>query len=114
MLIQIKRPIKGFIETKIDFNYNQNQGVVSKFCDAIGVDFEEYKSKNLSKEDIERLKFFLLTYNQKCLVSIYANGFGNRRKEKLFLGCEHSTRMKYEGIHPFPKNSEGTIKLTMI
>jgi len=29
--------------------------------------------------------------------------------EKIFLGYEHSTRKKYEGIHPFLKNAEGKI-----
>lgn len=105
----INKLIKDFTETKLDFNYNQNENVVSEFCNFIGIDFEEYRTQKLTNKDIERLKFFLLTYNQKCLVSTYENGSGNGRKEKLFLGYEHSTRKKYEGIKPFPNNKDGKI-----
>lgn len=62
--------IKDFTETKLDFNYNQNENVVSKCCNSIGIDFEEYKAQKLTNKDIEELKFFLLTYNKNALFQL--------------------------------------------
>jgi type I restriction enzyme M protein len=97
-----------------DFNYNQCEGVISKYCKARNILFEEYirqiqNDQILQKVELERLKFFLLTYNQKLVVSFCPNGSGKGKDEKLFLGFEHSERKKYEGINPFPNNKTGKI-----
>jgi type I restriction enzyme M protein len=107
-VISIERLINEFYETKKDFNYNGNKAIINSFCKKAGIDFEEY-TQNLDEKQKEKLKFFALAFNQKCLVSTYESGSGNGRKEKLFLGYEHSARKKYEGIHPFPSNSSGKI-----
>lgn len=113
-LKNIDKLLQEYLSTKLDINYNQNQNVISKYCSIIETTFEDFTAKittdeSFKKDQLQRLKFFLLTNAQPCLIGDYDAKSEKGKLEKIFLGYEHSGRQKYEGIHPFPKNAEGKI-----
>ena len=62
----INKLIKYLTKTKLDFNYNQNENVISKYCGIIEMTFEAFTTKittdqTFKKDQLQRLRFFLLT-----------------------------------------------------
>lgn len=108
---EITKIIKNFAETKTDFAYNGVKNVVSKYVELSGIydNLEEFleatKCKKTSERELEKLRYYLFNINRKTII---ANSL-EKDKMKEFLGYEHSSMAKYEGIHPYPHNDDGHI-----
>jgi len=103
--------LEDFIRTKEDFSYEGIPKIITDyltnnntydFFDEYIIAISDGKTWLLERE---KLKIFLLNINSNVIV---ANA-GDKDRMKLFLGYEHSSMTKYEGIHPYPYNSEGKI-----
>jgi len=100
-----------FKQTKNDFTYNNFKDIVNKYL-LINTSFDDYSNyvSKIDQNEIwvvekEKLKIFMLNITSKIVI---ANS-GEKEKMKLFLGYEHSNMTKYEGIHPYPYNTDGKI-----
>ena len=91
-----------FIEFK-DFQYKESITVTNYIKSRYGIDLPEYRSKiesgNLD-EDKEKNSLFIWMANDKLYIPIVNSG--EKEEELLFLGYKHTTKRKYEGIHPYP------------
>ncbi|AFS79817.1 adenine-specific N6 DNA methylase [Gottschalkia acidurici 9a] len=96
---------------KSDFDYANNKSIFSEYLNLLSdeIDLDEYINTLTDKKhfdtEVEKLMFFMLTYNNKIVV---ANS-KDKEDELMFLGYEHSDRRKYEGIHPYPNNKDRKI-----
>lgn len=108
--------LDNFKKKQVDFSFDNIKNVISSYLESNSVyeDFDDFKEK-IKDDDVwsvekEKLLIFILNLGNDCII---ANS-GDKEKLKLFLGYEHSSMTKYEGIHPYPFNSEGKIfsKLT--
>lgn len=100
-----------FKQTKNDFTYKNFKNIVSQYLE-LNTSFDDYSDfiSQIDKDAIwsvekEKLKIFMINIGSKTVI---ANS-GDKEKMKLFLGYEHSSMTKYEGIHPYPYNPDGRI-----
>ena len=94
-----------------DFSYKGEKNIISKYLDLNPQfdDFKEYvetlKNDKAWDSEVEKLRIYLLNVNNTVIIG----NAGDKDKMKVFLGYEHSSMTKYEGIHPFPFNENGKI-----
>jgi type I restriction enzyme M protein len=108
--------LNKFIEKKSDFVFDSVKNIVHSYLEFNPDydDFEDFIEKindsSVWSSEKEKLTIYMLNLSNQCVI---ANS-GDKDKLKLFLGYEHSSMTKYEGIHPYPHNTEGKIysKLT--
>lgn len=99
-----EKVVDKFLDELKDCSFNEWEEIFHAYVSfTYPFTFEEYCKKieedeKFKKSEKEKLLYFLLTYNQKVIVTKQ----GEKEGEKLFLGYEHSDMKKYEGIHPYP------------
>lgn len=108
---QVNQVISKFEKDKKDFSFNGIKNVISSYIEVSGIfnDFNSFleaiKDDETKNNEFEKLKYYLLNLSSNVVI-------GNsleKDKMKTFLGYEHSSMTKYEGIHPYPYNEEGKI-----
>lgn len=103
--------LSSFKKKPTDFSFEGSKNIVSKYLELntlfIGYDdfIEKIKEDKTWKFEKEKLKIFLLNVN----LDVVIGNAGDKDKMKLFLGYEHSSQTKYEGVHPYPYNDSGKI-----
>jgi len=103
--------LEKFKNKKSDFSYNNFKNVIVKYLELTTSfkDFSDFVSQiendKIWAAEIIKLKIFMLNMGSKVI----AANAGDKEMMKLFLGYEHSSMTKYEGIHPYPYNSKGKI-----
>lgn len=103
--------VDDFRSKKKDFAYKGSKNVVSLYLELNTTfdDFADFTTKihsdDVWKKEKEKLVVFILNIGTKVVVS----NTGDKDKLKYFLGYEHSSMTKYEGIHPYPYNPDGKI-----
>ncbi len=103
--------VKKFLLERKDFSFNGVENIISEYLNTVrDLDFDTYieylKSDNVLKLEEQKLLIYLLTHNQRVVISHYGD---TTEEEKRFLGYEHSDMKKYEGIHPYPYSESGII-----
>lgn len=108
-----KRIVTQFLKDFNDCSYMGHENIFTKYFLRVDYEYskEEYQTKILTeqkfkKEETEKLVLFLMTFKKKIIVT---NTGETNEEEKLFLGYEHSSMKKYEGIHPYPYNDTNEI-----
>jgi len=103
--------IDDFRKKQLDFSFDGQKNIISKYLELNTIfddldDFlEKTKDDKIWKHEVEKIRIFLLNFNNKVVIG----NAGDKDKMKLFLGYEHSSQTKYEGIHPYPFNESGKI-----
>ncbi len=96
---QIINLINESIRQKKDLSINHIETPISKYLNQVSkISFMDYIENFKEDQDLERLLYFILTYNKKVIVS---NTPKLNDDEKEFLGYEFSNRRGYEGINIF-------------
>lgn len=108
-----KKIVTQFLVDFIDCSYGGHENIFSKYFSRVDYKYseEDYQEEILSnqqfmKEEIEKITLFLTTFEKKVIIT---NTGETNEAEKLFLGYEHSSMKKYEGIHPYPHNDTNEI-----
>ena len=110
-LNKVNQVLDTFSKLKKDFSFSGVKNIVTEYVDTNAQydDFTDFikaiNDNKIKEKELEKLKYFLLNINSKVVV---ANSL-DKDKMKLFLGYEHSSMTKYEGIHPYPHNEESKI-----
>jgi len=116
-----ERITRKFFEELADCSFNNIESIFRSYVSFVypEITFDQYlekiikaKSLGASPEDKKSLKlerertfYYLLTFNQRCIVTRAGGG----KEEKTYLGYEHSNMKKYEGIHPYPQTENNRI-----
>lgn len=107
-----KKIVIKFLNDFSDCSYNGHENIFSTYLLRINCTIDDYKSKillnqkNFKEEEIEKITLFLTTFEKKVIIT---NTGETNEEEKIFLGYEHSSMKKYEGIHPYPYNDKNEI-----
>jgi len=107
----VKNCIENFYRTKKDFTLYNVRTVIEKYissregCGSFNDYIKSINNESIWSIEREKLLIYLLNINSKVVI---ANS-GEKDSMKEFLGYEHSSMTKYEGIHPYPYNEEGRI-----
>lgn len=110
-LALVNSVLDEFKKKKHDFSFANNKDVIKLYLESNTEfdDFDDFIEKitdnNIWENEKIKISLFLLNIGQNCII---ANS-GDKDKLKHFLGYEHSSMTKYEGIHPYPFNSDGKI-----
>ncbi|MFO7881012.1 MAG: N-6 DNA methylase [Kosmotogaceae bacterium] len=103
--------VNKFLETGEDCAFDNVENIFQKYVSQTypDISFEEYLTElqqdKFFQSEKEKLLYFLLAYGQKVVVV----KSGEKEQEKKFLGYEHSSMKKYEGIHPYPDTGDRKI-----
>lgn len=103
--------IQEFRKNKKDFSYSGQKDIISKYLelntsfDDLEDFFEKTKENKDWQYEVEKLRIYLLNIGNIVVIG----NAGDKDRMKLFLGYEHSSQTKYEGIHPYPFNESGKI-----
>lgn len=104
--------LEEFRKKKMDFSYKNFKNIINEYLESLNTTFEDFAdfisqidNEKKWKHESEKLKMFMLNIGEKVVI---ANS-GDKEKMKIFLGYEHSSMTKYEGIHPYPYNANGKI-----
>lgn len=109
--LNAKKIVMKFLKEFKDCSYNGHENIFSKYLLRVNYNINDYESEILSnqkffKEEVEKITLFITTFEKKVVIT---NTGETNEDEKMFLGYEHSSMKKYEGIHPYPHNNTNEI-----
>jgi type I restriction enzyme M protein len=103
--------LSDFKKKETDFSFDGIKNIISQYI-LLNTQFEnlvdfteKIKDDKIWKHEKEKLRIFLLNTNNKVVIG----NAGDKDRMKNFLGYEHSSMTKYEGVHPYPYNDTGKI-----